>query len=231
MKFLSFLNRFFKENLYVIIILVLYYSFFGYILFIGNKGDFSLWLNSKWSPELDFIFKYMTYIGDGVFLIILTLILIVFSPRIAIALAFTYSFSGMIAQILKRLINSPRPKMFFDVSTVIHYVDDVEIFSFNSFPSGHTASAFGAFIILAAYTRNKFLKILFFVIAFLVGISRIYLMQHFLLDVYVGSLIGLIIGIVVYYIVQNSYQLNSAWWIDYSYIKALQLKASQNSKD
>jgi len=36
------------------------------------------------------------------------------------------------------------------------------------------------------------LSILFFIMAVLVGVSRVYLVQHFFIDVYAGACIGLI---------------------------------------
>ena len=51
--------------------------------------------------------------------------------------------------------------------------------------------------------KNKKLQLLILVAAALVGYSRIYLAQHFLLDVIVGACIGSISGIAAVYIANN----------------------------
>ena len=58
-----------------------------------------------------------------------------------------------------------------------------------SFPSSHAANAFALAAVFAA--RRKRLAILFYLLASLVGFSRIYLDRHFLSDVLVGAIIGL----------------------------------------
>jgi undecaprenyl-diphosphatase len=62
-----------------------------------------------------------------------------------------------------------------------------------SFPSGHTATAFAAAAVVGAiYPR---LRWPLYVVAALVGLSRIYLGVHFTLDVAAGAILGLSIGL------------------------------------
>jgi membrane-associated phospholipid phosphatase len=61
---------------------------------------------------------------------------------------------------------------------------------FSSFPSGHTATAFGFFAVLAF--RRKRHTILWFVPAVLMGASRMVIDSHYLSDVCVGAWFGLI---------------------------------------
>jgi membrane-associated phospholipid phosphatase len=51
--------------------------------------------------------------------------------------------------------------------------------------------------------KNKNLQLLVLAAAILVGYSRIYLAQHFLLDVLVGALLGSISGVLAFYLAQN----------------------------
>ncbi len=57
-----------------------------------------------------------------------------------------------------------------------------------SFPSGHAATAFCAAAILSVFDKKK--KYLYYLIAFLIALSRIYLNCHYLGDVLAGGLIG-----------------------------------------
>ncbi|RYZ48512.1 MAG: phosphatase PAP2 family protein, partial [Sphingobacteriales bacterium] len=45
--------------------------------------------------------------------------------------------------------------------------------------------------------RYRWLAVVFFVLAMAVGYSRIYLAAHFFIDVYVGSIIGVVFTILV----------------------------------
>jgi membrane-associated phospholipid phosphatase len=67
----------------------------------------------------------------------------------------------------------------------------------NSFPSGHTSAAFSLFICLALITPRKWAP-LWVVSAWAVAYSRIYLSQHFLEDILLGSVIGLFSTIAIY---------------------------------
>ena len=62
-----------------------------------------------------------------------------------------------------------------------------------SFSSGHANVAFCLSTVLASTTDNIYLKILYYIPAFITAISRIYHNQHWLSDVLVGALIAVLI--------------------------------------
>ena len=62
----------------------------------------------------------------------------------------------------------------------------------NSFPSGHTATAFAACAVLSAFYPQG--KRIFLLLALLVGVQRIMVCAHFPSDVIVGAMIGLSVG-------------------------------------
>ncbi len=63
---------------------------------------------------------------------------------------------------------------------------------FISFPSGHSVTAFAlAFVLARTYPRYAFL---FYGLAILVALSRVYLARHFPSDVVAGAAIGLLAG-------------------------------------
>lgn len=84
------------------------------------------------------------------------------------------------------------------------YVDQrlISIPTDSSFPSGHTASAFaGAFGLLCALDKKqKLWAIPALILALMISASRIYVCVHYPSDVFAGMIIGIIIGIVAYYI-------------------------------
>ena len=160
-------------------------------LFYWNKEQVFLWLNHQHTYTADVILKYFTYIGDGIFMLGLGLLLLLFRMRkLGVLMLLSFLLSGLLAQSIKRIEERPRPGLHFQNPDIIHRVDDVLLKGKNSFPSGHTTTAFATFSLLAFASRNKFVQFLYFAIAVTIGYSRIYLGQHFAEDVLMGAAIG-----------------------------------------
>ncbi|HEY9195422.1 MAG TPA: phosphatase PAP2 family protein [Mucilaginibacter sp.] len=151
-------------------------------------------LNSPWA---DYIEPFMTDLGDGITAVTLSLILLLFSYRKFLLLASSYAVSGLVTQIIKFSIAAPRPSVYFkDQWGHVHTVKGIEILSANSFPSGHTTSAFSAAVVLAYLSTKKGWGIPALLMAILIGYSRMYLTEHFFEDVLAGSVVGVIITII-----------------------------------
>lgn len=61
-----------------------------------------------------------------------------------------------------------------------------------SFPSGHASGAFAGATILAAFDRKR--AKYYYITAFFISFSRIYLLCHYFLDVTIGGFIGYLIS-------------------------------------
>jgi membrane-associated phospholipid phosphatase len=75
---------------------------------------------------------------------------------------------------------------------LIHKIEGVPVHRQHSFPSGHTSTAFTVALLLAAIMKRKIWSYILPMVAFLVGYSRVYLAQHFVTDVTVGMLVGIL---------------------------------------
>lgn len=64
-----------------------------------------------------------------------------------------------------------------------------------SFPSGHATLSFSAAAILSFFDKKR--KKFFYIIAFLIAFSRVYLGYHFFFDVVIGSLIGWLLSKII----------------------------------
>jgi membrane-associated phospholipid phosphatase len=144
--------------------------------------------------------------GEGIFETIIILFLFFIKRYYGIVAGITLIVTTIVSQTLKRLVfaETLRPKMFFEGFKDLYYIEGLEIHSHFSFPSGHTSGAFTVFLVLALITRNSWSGILFFVLAFLTGMSRIYLMQHFFIDTYFGALIAMVLTLILFYLFENS---------------------------
>jgi membrane-associated phospholipid phosphatase len=162
------------------------------ILIHYAKPDIHLFFNQFHSSFADCFFRYITFLGDGMFIIIIAVLLLFHSLRSSIYLVSAYLSTGLITQVLKRFIfdDCVRPARYFDDQGALHLVNGVHLLSGHSFPSGHATSAFALFLGLAIIGKNKFIQMACFLLACTVAYSRVYLSQHFLVDIVAGSLIG-----------------------------------------
>ena len=69
-----------------------------------------------------------------------------------------------------------------------------------SFPSSHATNVFAIATYLSLVFRHRLTTISLYIWAILVGISRIYLAMHYPSDVLCGAVLGIVIGMTVYYV-------------------------------
>lgn len=158
-----------------------------------RQGIILLEINRYYSSGADLFFKYFTYLGDGVFCVGVGVLLLFWSKLKGALVIASYAISGIFAQLIKNFgfPKEPRPVEYFSgMIQSLHTVAGVELSHWNSFPSGHTTSAFALFAMLAVWAKSTLLKFLCLVVAVAVAFSRMYLLQHFLVDVYAGSILG-----------------------------------------
>ena len=184
--------------------------FYGYFLFVLlltvyclsiNKSDGFMLINGFHFKMLDYFFILFTNLGNGLFVIGLMVFLFI-RKKIGWTLQIGISFlvSGLLVQILKHLIHSPRPKLYFGLGA-IHCIQGITRTGTGSFPSGHTATIFALTTLLCFYFPDRKSGIFFILIAILTGFSRIYLSQHFPIDVLAGSFAGVLVSMAVYLLI------------------------------
>lgn len=157
----------------------------------GKAGSF-LWLNGYHSPAADRFFIYLTFLGDGLFAVAMSVCSFALIRRrlLGVQLLVAYLLSGLAAQVLKHLIVAPRPSGFFAPGEYRFFIQDITHTASNSFPSGHATTALALATTLALFTGSRFQQLGFLLLGWLVAYSRVFLAQHFLIDILVGGLIG-----------------------------------------
>jgi membrane-associated phospholipid phosphatase len=189
------LNRLFFEA-----VLVFLAGFLFFILLHSKAAGF-LYLNTYHTAFLDLFFIYYTNLGDGLFSVAIVILLLIFRrSRMAWQILAAFLISGLIVQVLKNFIYSPRPKDFFKFREQIHIIEGVTLNGNASFPSGHSASIFALATLLALFSDNKKIGLVYLLAAIGVGYSRIYLAQHFPKDVIGGATIGVLTAVLVFFL-------------------------------
>jgi undecaprenyl-diphosphatase len=168
----------------------------SFLTFFSRVDGFII-LNSFHTPALNLIFNSITFIGDGLFSILICLFILIFAKthsKLALIVFVAYLSSGITAQILKAIIYAPRPSSYFKLHEYKYYIDAFATSrsGTNSFPSGHSASVFALATVFSVYFKKNYISLV--LISILVCYSRIYLAHHFLVDVLAGMILGLLFG-------------------------------------
>ena len=164
------------------------------LLFSGTaywgKFQFFLLLNADLGIGADTFFRYWTNMGDGAIWVFVVILMSLFRKKeIPIVIA-AIILSTFFTQFLKNVIfpDVHRPTFGITDFSTIHTVTGVELHLLNSMPSGHTATAFTLFLLACYFIKKTWILPIGFLFAALVGYSRIYLAQHFPVDVGAGIL-------------------------------------------
>ena len=158
---------------------------------LEKDGQLLLWLKETFShPVLDESMTFISSLGNkGMIWIAIGVLLLLFGLKnkkwrnggflVLFSLAANFLACNVI---LKPLVDRTRPYDVLDYTPLIPPVGDP------SFPSGHTSASFAA--ATAIYFINKKWGIAAYILAAVMGFSRLYLGVHFPTDVLAGALVG-----------------------------------------
>ena len=191
----------------------------GIALLITPKAELHLALCQPHTTGLDTIIPIITNLVD--WLPYLCVILLLFY-RVGWAtfLASNLLLSTVIVQPIKHIVCAPRPLTWFAENmpdVTLPLVEGVRMNHWLSFPSGHTTTFFVLFyslsIILYAenVTGKMILSFLCFLCASFGAYTRIYLSQHFALDIFAGILIALFSTLSLYFFLEKKTKDTQFW--------------------
>ena len=191
----------------------------GITLLVIPKAELHLTLCQPHTVFLDSLVPVFTNLVNWLpYLVVL--LLLFYRAGWATFLASNLLLSTLIVQPIKHIVHAPRPLTWFaknmlDVSLPL--VEGVRMNYWLSFPSGHTTTFFVLFFSLSIilYAENikgkNILSLICFLCASFGAYTRIYLSQHFALDIFAGILIAVCSTLVLYFFLVKKTQNTSFW--------------------
>jgi membrane-associated phospholipid phosphatase len=143
-----------------------------------------LFLNRDFGTIADTVLLGFTYLAEGWMWIPYLIIVGWFFKKDKAIIVYSFAVSTLLTQIPKLLLlpNITRPIASGIAPNLMHTVKGVTMHQLSSFPSGHTATAFSIFLLMI---------LIGLLYAMLCGYSRIYLGQHFPMDVGGGIIVAI----------------------------------------
>ena len=187
----------------LVLFCVIGYFFFDLPIAQNCKSIFS-------SNKIRRILKDISKLGIATFYLICSAVIFMFFRFIrkrkiwsnrALFVFLSISLSGMLVLITKFIFGRYRPRMFFK-----EQLYGFEFFQLKgkitSFPSGHASTIVA--LMLSLYFISPKYRVIYFIIAFVVVISRVFVCHHFLTDVVVGSYVAAITTLCLKQFLDNS---------------------------
>ena len=164
-------------------------------LIIELERSILLFFQSIRSAPMDKIMIFITTLGDSGLLWILVSIGLIFNKKFRrvgiislLSLLLCFVLNNIV---IKNIIQRPRP--FYSIQDLRILISIPSEFSF---PSGHSSSSFAAATGMFLASKKKVFY-LFYILAFFIAISRVYVGVHYLSDVLVGAFVGILCGVMV----------------------------------
>jgi membrane-associated phospholipid phosphatase len=165
----------------------------GVSAYLGRIPVF-LFLNTDGGAIIDQFFKWATWGAEGwVWIPYLSVVVVLYKKDFKLIIL-NFLLSTLITQISKHVIwdDITRPILSGIPLNKIHTVPGQVTHAYNSFPSGHTATAFTLFLLTVYLFPTKWVFTVGVIYAIICAYSRVYLGQHFPMDLGGGMLVAVL---------------------------------------
>ena len=200
---------FYLWNPYFFVPFLLWVVLGGGALLIADRDQLFFAFNGRATAWLDPLVPYVDWIGEGYLAAGILLGLLAFSRfrrwDYFLAAGLSQGITSLVIQGMKSAIQAPRPMRVYEGMNLLYVHESwPELFS-RSFPSGHTGAAFCllCFLSLVLTPPYRAWGIVFFLLALMAGLSRIYLAAHFFADVYWASILAVAVTSLTVFLVKT----------------------------
>ncbi len=166
----------------------------SYFILGYKRVDMNLFFYCYRNPYLNMLFLNATKLAEASVTIFILLVLFYYRNVYAITYLLIILVVTILVFILKHhVFGYVRPVVYLQDHLEIRGVNNLPLLQNFSFPSGHTTFVFAGMCYLSILVKKNWMQVIFFVLAILCAFSRVYLCQHFYIDIYVGALLGTMI--------------------------------------
>ena len=214
-----------KQNAVFIALSLILIAVLGLALIYIPKDQLHLLLCNRHTPARDIFYRYYTHVAEWFPYVVCIAVLLFGRIGDGVFASAAMLLSALFTQIVKHIVVAPRPFTWFSEhfpSIQLPLVDGVKMNLWYSFPSGHTTSFFALAFVASILITSKLsgssrsssclVQLVLVLLATLGGYSRIYLSQHFALDVFAGALVGTLITLICYTVL---YRYEDKKWYNY----------------
>ncbi len=169
-------------------------------MFLEWQRDVILFFQQYQNAFTEVFFRFISFLGDPPFyLMLLGFFYWTYNKRAGEYLGFTLGVSVTINNILKGVFMLERPYIAH------HEVKNIRdsIPTGSSFPSGHAQSSSTLFYSIARYFNHPLAWGIAVLIMALMMVSRMFLGMHYLQDVLIGALLGILLAVGFYKLFQH----------------------------
>jgi membrane-associated phospholipid phosphatase len=177
-------------------------------LIFYTKHETLMVINGFYSPAGDMLMYHITRLPELAMIVFVVVLSLFFERRVFLATVIAMSVCGLSILLFKHVLFSDytRPFQWLDANHIrFHAVSGIRLHANGSFPSGHTMSAFCALALAGFISKRGSVQFLLFLLACASAYSRVYVAQHFLMDVYAGGLIGYSFAFFFYNLFQSRF--------------------------
>lgn len=183
------------------------------LLVFYKKEESLLFINGHYNIWLDLFMYHITRLPEISFVVFVVFLGSFTQRRYFLAIVTSLIVCVLVIVFSKYFLFSDqlRPYSWLSKNNVVfHHVPNISLHSNGSFPSGHTMAAFCALALAGFISGSGFVQFLFFILALLAGYSRVYVAQHYLIDVYAGALTGFTIAYIIFSVIERKF--STPYW-------------------
>lgn len=204
------MNRKLRNYLHIFGVLIVFWVVGVSLLTQISKGEAIIYFTQHRCAFYNVLFGSITQLAEfPVYAVVVTLVWMSGRKEKAKSIMYAGLITIVISFCLKTIFAQPRPLRYFEQKHIVVkelVINGLDVHSgFTSYPSGHSMGAFTLFVTIAfLWSNKKIFGVACILLAIAVGVSRIYLAQHFLNDVVAGSMVGSYIACVAYFLIYKN---------------------------